>query len=165
MIHFKYIVAVAVAFLAGAFPALAQEDVWNRVKEVNFPKDHLEARWHRTYCSPMLQEPVESEGTVSIRQPDYLRWETLKPVPRVTELDGNRPKGRFRMPSEKDFRVQILESDVYSIRLTPIRRDLKQMLSQVVLRVDKKTFELQDITILGTDGDHTVIDFKDIKKQ
>ena len=68
------------------------------------------------------------------------------------------------MPSEKDFRVQVLESDVYSIRLTPIRRDLKQMLSQVVLRVDKKTFELQDVTILGTDGDHTVIEFKDIKK-
>ena len=43
MIHFKYIVAVAVAFLAGAFPGLAQKDVWNRVKEVNFPKDHLEA--------------------------------------------------------------------------------------------------------------------------
>lgn len=161
----KHILAVVAVLLAGAISARAQEDVWTRVKEVNFPKERLDARWHRTYVSPMLQEPVESEGTVSIRQPDYLRWETIKPAPRVTELDATQPKGRFRMPSEKDFNVLVLESDVFSVQLTPIRRDLKQLIIQVVLRVNKKTFELQDVTILGADGDYTFITFEDIEKQ
>lgn len=165
MTYLRHIAAVLTILLAGAFGAHAQEDVWARIKEVNLPGESLEARWHRVYFSPLLQDAVESEGTVTIRQPGRLRWETLKPVQRVTELDSSNPRARFRLPSERDFQVKVLEGEVYTVSLTPIRRDLKQLVGQVILRVNKESFELQDVTILGLDGDRTVLTFSNIVKQ
>jgi outer membrane lipoprotein-sorting protein len=153
----------AVLALTCALTARAQEDVWAKVKEVNMPKKTLAAHWNRIYRSPMLQEDLLSEGTVSLVQPDRLRWETLKPVNRVTELDGTQDKGRFRLPQEKDFKVKVLEGDTYSVQLTPLRRDLKQLVNQIVLTVEKKTYKLLNVTILGVDGDWTQITFSQVK--
>lgn len=160
----KWLPYLLAAFFAVtfAFKAEAQEDVWSRIKEVNFPKKSLQASWNRIYRSPMLQEDLKSEGIVSITQPDALRWETLKPVKRVTELDGS-TQGRFRLPEEKDFKVNILECDAYTVQLTPVRRDLKQLVGQIVLTVEKKSYKLLHVTILGVDGDWTQITFSNIK--
>ena len=153
----------AVLAVTCAFSAQAQEDVWSRVKEVNMPKKTLQANWNRIYHSPMLQEDVLSEGTVSIVEPDGLRWETLKPVKHITELDGKQEKGRFRLPQEKDFKVNVLEGETYSVQLTPLRRDLKQLVGQIVLTIEKKTYKLLNVTILGIDGDWTKITFSNVK--
>ena len=157
----KYLL-VAFLALACALQAHAQEDVWTRVKEVNFPQKSLEASWQRVYKSPMLQDAVESEGKVALTQPDQVRWETLKPVQRVTVLDGSQPRGRFRLPTEKDFKVTILEGDQYTVQLDPVRRDLKQLVAQIALTVDKKTYKLLYVTILGVDGDWTQITFTNV---
>ena len=42
----KYLLT-ALVVLACAFTARAQEDVWTRVKEVNFPQKSLQASWTR----------------------------------------------------------------------------------------------------------------------
>ena len=153
----------AVLALTCAFNAWAQEDVWTRVKEVNLPRKNLSANWNRIYRSPMLQDDILSEGTVSIVEPDYLRWETLKPVKRITELDGKQEKNRFRLPQEKDFKVNVLDGDSYTIQLSPLRRDLKQLIGQIVLTVEKKSYKLLNVTILGVDGDWTQITFSNVK--
>ena len=157
----KYLL-VAFMVLACAFQAHAQEDVWTRVKEVNFPKKSLDASWQRVYKSPMLQDPVESEGKVTLTQPDQVRWETLKPVQHVTVLDGTQPRGRFRLPTEKDFKVTVLEGDQYTVQLDPVRRDLKQLVGQIALTVEKNTYKLLYVTILGADGDWTQITFTNV---
>ena len=156
----KYLL-VAVLALACAWKAQAQEDVWTRVKEVNFPKQSLQASWQRIYKSPMLQDAVESEGKVALTQPDQVRWETLKPVQHLTVLDGTQ-RGRFRLPTEKDFKVSVLEGDQYTIQLEPVRRDLKQLVGQIALTVEKKTYKLLYVTILGVDGDWTQITFTNV---
>jgi outer membrane lipoprotein-sorting protein len=153
----------AVLALTCAFNAWAQEDVWTRVKEVNLPRKNLSANWNRIYRSPMLQDDILSEGTVSIVEPDYLRWETLKPVKRITELDGKQERNRFRLPQEKDFKVNVLDGDTYTIQLSPLRRDLKQLIGQIVLTVEKKSYKLLNVTILGVDGDWTQITFSNVK--
>lgn len=158
----SYLLTAVLAFCC-ALNAGAQEDVWARVKEVNVPRKTLEATWNRIYHSPMLQEDILSEGTVSLVQPDRLRWETLKPVNRVTLLDGQQDRGRFRLPQEKDFKVTVLEGDTYSVQLNPLRRDLKQLVGQIVLTVEKKTYKLLNVTILGVDGDWTQITFSNVK--
>ena len=157
----KYLL-VAFLALACALEACAQEDVWTRVKEVNFPQKSLQASWQRVYKSPLLQDGVESEGKVALTQPDQVRWETLKPVQRVTVLDGTQPRGRFRLPTEKDFKVTVLEGDQYTIQLDPVRRDLKQLVGQIALTVEKKTYKLLYVTILGLDGDWTQITFTNV---
>ena len=157
----KYLLT-ALVFLACAFTARAQEDVWTRVKEVNFPQKSLQASWTRIYKSPLLQDSVESEGTVALVQPDQVRWETLKPVKRLTVLDGTQPKGRFRLPTEKDFKVTVLEGDCYTVQLDPVRRDLNQLVNQIALTVEKKTYKVLNVTILGVDGDWTQITFSNV---
>lgn len=161
----KWLSYVLTAFCALTFAvqAKAQEDVWVRVKDVNFPKKSLQASWNRIYRSPMLQDDILSEGKVYLRQPDALRWETEKPVKRVTELDSTQGKGRFRMPDEKDFKITVLEGDTYSVQLTPLRRDLKQLVGQITLTVEKKSYKLLYVTILGVDGDWTQITFSNVK--
>ena len=156
----KYLL-VAVLALACAWKAQAQEDVWTRVKEVNFPKQSLQASWQRIYKSPMLQDAMESEGKVALTQPDQVRWETLKPVQYLTVLDGTQ-RGRFRLPTEKDFKVSVLEGDQYTIQLEPVRRDLKQLVGQIALTVEKKTYKLLYVTILGVEGDWTQITFTNV---
>ena len=161
----KWLSYVLAAFFALTFvvTAKAQDDVWARVKEVNFPKKSLQASWNRIYRSPMLQDDILSEGKVYLRQPDALRWETEKPVKRVTELDSTQGKGRFRMPDDKDFKITVLEGDTYSVQLTPLRRDLKQLVGQITLTVEKKSYKLLYVTILGVDGDWTQITFSNVK--
>ena len=161
----KWLSYVLAAFFALTFvvTAKAQDDVWARVKEVNFPKKSLQASWNRIYRSPMLQDDILSEGKVYLRQPDALRWETEKPVKRVTELDSTQGKGRFRMPDEKDFKITVLEGDTYSVQLNPLRRDLKQLVGQITLTVEKKSYKLLYVTILGVDGDWTQITFSNVK--
>lgn len=159
----SYLLVAVFAALAGAGDALAQDPVWERIKAANFPEKTLEANWSRIYRSPMLQADVLSEGTVYLEQPDILRWETLKPVQRVTVLDGKQDRGRFRLPQEKDFKVVVLEGDTYTVQLNPLRRDLKQLVGQIVLTVEKKSYKLINVTILGVDGDWTQITFSNVK--
>lgn len=156
-----------VAAFAGAVSASAQESasVWERVKAVNMPAKSLKANWHRVYRSPMLVEDLESEGTVELRQPDYLRWETTSPVSRVTEMDANAPRGRFKLPKESDFKVTVLENEDYTIQLDPIRRDLKQLVGQIALTVDKKSCLLKYVVIIGPEGDWSRIDFFNVVKE
>ena len=162
MMRFRSYILSAFVALVCVFPAKAQDDVWTRVKEVNFPQKTLQASWSRIYHSPMLQEDVLSEGMVYLRQPDALRWVTEKPVSRVTVMDSSQGRGRFRIPEEKDFKLNVLVGETYTIQLTPLRREMKQLVGQIVLTVDKKSYKLLYVTILGVDGDWTKITFSNV---
>lgn len=155
----RRLVISLVLFVAAGLYACAQEDVLSRILEVNMP-DSLQASWVRTYHSPMLQENLVSSGTVFLRQPDVLRWETLEPVHSLTEFSGEQPRGRFRLPQEKDFDALVLEGEQITVILVPKRRDLKQMFSQIVATADKKTYRVSSVLLKGFEGEWTRIDFK-----
>ena len=143
--------------------ARAQEgEVLERILQKNLPPS-LEAAWQREYHSPLLQENLSSSGKVYLLQPDKLRWETVRPFSRVSVFDGTEPRGRFRMPAVKDFRSQLFEGDQYTVILTPVRRDLKQLFNQIILTVNKDSLLVQEILVKGPDGDWTRIVFTDIR--
>lgn len=135
-----------------------------RILAANFPEHSLTASWKQVKHTPMLEEDLHSEGKVEIRQPDYICWEVLSPIQRSTVLDGSSSRGRFRMPTEKDFQVSVLEGDQYSVQLTPIRRDLKQLMGRIVLVVDKQSLEILRVLLMGLEGEWTQITFHDIVK-
>ena len=154
---------VIISLLASvlSLPVFSQE-LLSRIREVNLTPT-LQAAWHRTYHSPLLEEALESDGVVYIEGPSKLRWETLSPVSRVTVFTGEEPRGRFRMPTEKDFTAEILEGEQYTVVLTPIRRDLKQLFNQILLTVDRKTLVVSQVIIKGRDGDWTLLAFNAIQ--
>lgn len=120
----------------------------------------FEASWTQVRHSPLLTEDLVSSGTVVLREPSYLRWEIKEPVQSVTEFTGDTPRGRFKMPTKKDF-VAVEEGE--TIVLEPLRRDLKQMFRRITVTVDPDTKMVQSVFLEGTDDSWTRIEFKDIK--
>lgn len=152
---------LSLAVLLVSLPVFPQE-LLTRIREVNLPPT-LQAAWHRTWHSPLLEEALESDGMVYVQAPSRLRWETVSPVSRVTVFTGEEGRGRFRMPSEKDFTAEILEGEQYTVVLTPRRPDLKQRFKQILLTVDRRSLILSQVIVKGVDGDWTLLEFNDIK--
>lgn len=125
----------------------------------------VKATWHQVRHTELLTENLESDGVLYLEQPDNLRWETLSPVHQLSVFSGESPKGRFRMPTEKDFRVSLLEGEEYTFILTPLRRDLKQLFSSVTLKVQRGSLQIQSALLSSVDGDWTFIEFRDIVKE
>lgn len=154
----------AVTLLLATTLAWAQDAdaLWARVKEVNLPGKSLEASWKRVYHSPMLVEELLSEGKVYLREPGQIRWETLAPVARLSVFDGTEPRGRFRMPREKDFRITVLEGEEYIVRLDPLRKDLEQLVGQITLHVNRENYRVLYVTVKTPDGAWSRIDFSSV---
>lgn len=137
--------------------------LWARILEVNLPHQTLQADWTQCKHSPLLEEDLHSSGKLWLRQPDGLRWETLSPVRRLTVLNGTEPRGRFRMPTEKDFRMSLVQKDQQIIvQLQPLRRDLKQALGRIEVEVNRESLLLETVTLTGTEGDWTRIQFQNV---
>ena len=99
------------------------------------PPSSFEASWTQLRHSPLLTEDLRSSGTIVLREPSYLRWEVKEPVRSVTEFGADdSPRSRFRMPTEKDFKVT--EEGEGTILLEPLRRDLRQMFRRITVTLD-----------------------------
>ena len=143
----------------------AKAGLLEQIKAANLPEKSFMATWHRVQHSSMLVNELESEGKVYLLAPDKIRWETTEPVKSVSILSpdaGNR--GRFRLPTEKDFNITVLEGDNYTVRLDPVRRDLKQMLGQIALTVDRKSLKILYVMIVTPEGDWQRIEFSKVEK-
>lgn len=149
--------------LCAGFSARAQEDVFSKVKEANLPST-LEASFVQTRHSELLSEDLVSRGRVWLQQPDKVRWEVTSPKPRLTVLNGEVPRSRkFRLPSEKDFKVTVLSSEELTLLLEPLRGDFRQLFTQIILKADPESFRVRSILLKGLDGDSTFIEFQDIR--
>lgn len=120
----------------------------------------FEASWTQVRHSPLLTEDLQSSGTIVLREPSYLRWEVKEPVQSVTEFGADNPTGRFRMPTQKDFKAT---EDGNTVILEPLRRDLKQMFRRITVTLDAATGIVRSVFLEGTDDGWTKIDFKDVK--
>lgn len=148
-----------------ALASAQNADLLVRIREANL-KNTLEASFTQVRHSPMLSEDLKSEGYVALQAPDKVRWEVLKPVSRVTVFNGDIPQAgrRFRLPSEKDFTVSSLEDGKeQTLILKPVRRDLQQLFSQIVLKIDPATLSVRSVLLSGLDGDWTQITFSKVK--
>ena len=152
---------LAALFLSLGLPA-QEVTLVERILQANMPRT-LEAPWTQIKHSPLLKEDLKSSGVVYLQQPDKIRWEVQEPVSRVTVMNGSAPRGRFRLPTEKDFRATVLEGEDYTVDLEPVRRDLQALFAQVTLTVDKKSLLIKSALLRGTDGGWTLIQFGDRK--
>lgn len=140
--------------LAGAQEA----DLLQRIREVNLPAS-LQASWEQVKHSPLLEENLESQGVVYLKNPDKVRWEVTSPVTRLTVFNGESPR-RFRLPSDADFKATVLENGAQlTVTLEPIRRDLKQLFSRIILTVDSTSLQAQEVLMVAPDGGWTKLRF------
>ena len=153
----------------------------------------LQCRFVQEKTSAMLAEPSVSEGTMHFVSPDRLRWEYLTPFPfalvvngehivKVTDgksevLEGN--AGRMyqgivnivmgsasgqKLFDPMVFDVVLTDDDAFwKAEMTPKRRDMKRMFSQLVFRFDKETNIISRVQLVEASGDVTSIHFEDIR--
>ncbi len=159
---FRRILAGFAALLMSLGLHAQEASLVERILQANMPGT-LEAQWRQTKHSPLLKDELKSSGVVYLQQPDKIRWEVLEPVSKVTVMNGKAARGRFRLPTEKDFRATVLEGEDYTVDLMPLRRDLQAFFAQVTIVVDKKSLLIKSALLRGTDGGWALLEFGDRK--
>ena len=153
----------------------------------------LQCRFVQEKTSSMLAETSVAKGTMLYAAPDRMRWEYTEPyafalvvngeqIIKVTDgkaetLDGKSSRMYQGMVSlimgsasgKKLFDASVFDVALYDdnefwrAEMTPKRRDMKRMFSQLVFRFDKKTNGISRVEFKDAGGDVTSIRFKDIR--
>lgn len=154
----------------------------------------LQCDFVQTKSMSMLNEKLVSRGTLMFKSADKLRWEYTSPYKYLFIFNGskvyvkNQSKtnvidtksnkifkevARIMMNTVtgkalsdgSDFKIEIADAGGdYKIKLTPLRKEVKQMFKQVVLTFSKSQKTVTNIFIAETNGDTTDISLKNIVK-
>ena len=168
------------------------QEVMNQLSQAAASMQTMQCRFVQEKTSSMLAEPSVSEGVLLFSAPDKMRWEYTAPYPfalvvngerivKVTDgktevLEGN--AGRMyqgivsivmggasgkKLFDTSTFDVAIYDDGaLWKAQMTPKRRDMKRMFSQLVFRFDKKTNGIDRVEFVGSNGDVTSIRFEEI---
>ena len=153
----------------------------------------MQCRFVQEKTSSMLAEPSVAEGTMHYAAPDRMRWEYTTPyafalvvngerLVKVTDgkaevLEGNAGRmyqGMVNLIIGSASGKKLFDTTVFDIvfyddngfwraDMTPKRRDMKRMFSQLVFRFDKKTNGISRVEFVSANGDVTSIRFQEIK--
>ena len=153
----------------------------------------MQCRFVQEKTSSMLAEPSVAEGTMHYAAPDRMRWEYTAPyafalvvngerLVKVTDgkaevLEGNAGRmyqGMVNLIMGSASGKKLFDTTVFDIvfyddngfwraDMTPKRRDMKRMFSQLVFRFDKKTNGINRVEFVEAGGGITSIRFEEIK--
>ena len=153
----------------------------------------MQCRFVQEKTSSMLAEPQIAEGKMYYAAPDRMRWEYTTPyafalvvngerLVKVTDgkaevLEGNAGRmyqGMVNLIIGSASGKKLFDTTVFDIVLyddngfwladmTPKRRDMKRMFSQLVFRFDKKTNGISCVEFVEAGGGITSIRFEEIK--
>lgn len=170
-----------------------QKEVMSVLTETAASMQTLQCRFVQQKTMAMLADPQVSEGKMYYASPDRLRWEYNMPyafalvvngerIVRVTdgkpeELDaksGKMYQGLVNIIMGSASGKNLFDKSMFDVALfddgmfwraemTPKRREMKRMFSQLVFRFDKKTSGISRVEFVEAGGDVTSIRFEDIK--
>ena len=153
----------------------------------------MQCRFVQEKTSSMLAEPQIAEGRMYYAAPDRMRWEYTAPyafalvvngerIVKMTDgkaevLEGNAGRmyqGMVNLIMGSASGKKLFDTTVFDIVLyddngfwradmTPKRRDMKRMFSQLVFRFDKKTNGISRVEFVEAGGGLTSIRFEEIK--
>ncbi len=169
------------------------QEVINQLTQAAASMQSMQCRFVQEKTSTMLAEPSVAQGTMHYAAPDRMRWEYTTPyafalivngerIVKVTDgkaevLEGNAGRlyqGMVSLIMGSASGKKLFDTTVFDIVLyedngfwradmTPKRRDMKRMFSQLVFRFDKKTNGISRVEFVGSAGDVTSIRFEEIK--
>ena len=169
------------------------QEVIRQLTQVASTMQSMQCRFVQEKTSSMLAEPSVAEGTMHYAAPDRMRWEYTTPyafalvvngerLVKVTDgkaevLEGNAGRmyqGMVNLIIGSASGKKLFDTTVFDIvfyddngfwraDMTPKRRDMKRMFSQLVFRFDKKTNGISRVEFVSANGDITSIRFEEIK--
>lgn len=132
----------------------------------------------QTKTSAMLAEKAVATGHLTYTAPDKVRWEYFTPTQTVFDSSAagrNRSYKNFSSligslagggALESDSNFEVSSEDIkgkWIVTLKPVRKDLRQMFSQIQLTVHKDDSLVHIIEITEKNGDLTVIECYNIE--
>lgn len=169
------------------------QEVTDQLTQTAAAMTTLQCRFVQEKNMAMLSEPSLSEGRMIYAAPDKMRWEYFKPYAFALIVEGDRitkmTEGQTEVLDGKSNRMyqgmvslimgsatgkKLFDTSMFDVTLyddntywkadmTPKRRDLKRMFSQLVFRFDKKTNTISRVEFIEAGGDVTSIRFEEIK--
>jgi len=153
----------------------------------------MQCRFVQQKTMSMLAEPTVSEGTLYYAAPDKMRWEYTSPYQfalivngaqtirirdgKAETLDANQGKmyrGMADLIMGSASGKKLFDTSVFDVmfyddgtcwkaEMTPKRRDMKRMFSQLVFRFNKQTQIIDQVDFVELKGDLTTIHFESIQ--
>lgn len=190
----RIIIFILYFFPLVAFAQTPAEKMIQIINQAGAQMQTLECDFVQVKHLSMLSEDMVSYGKMYYSQPDKLRWEYTKPYEYTFILSGNQVmlnnssrtdiidvdknkmfKEITRLMSscivgkclsdEKDFKSTISdEGKEWVATLIPLKRDLKQMWTKLVLHFDVKNKSVTTVKMYETSGDCTEITLKNVKQ-
>jgi len=181
------------AFAQTQLTEIQSQEVINQLTQAAASMQSMQCRFVQEKTSTMLAEPSVAQGTMHYAAPDRMRWEYTAPyafalvvngerIVKVTDgkaevLEGNAGRmyqGMVGLIMGSASGKKLFDPTVFDIILyddngfwradmTPKRRDMKRMFSQLVFRFDRKTNVISCVEFVGSAGDVTSIRFEEIK--
>ena len=173
--------------------SINDQQVKYEISQVAAKMKSMKCDFVQTKQLKMLNDKMVSKGRMYYQQGNKLRWEyespyryvfvlndskvVLKNSSRSDVIDVNQNK-MFReivrimmntvvgncLTDEKDFKVGIDTSDLeYVATLFPLRKDLKQMFSKIVLHFNRQKKMITQVVLIEKNGDRTVIELKNVQ--
>ena len=169
------------------------QEVIRQLTQVASTMQSMQCRFVQEKTSSMLAEPSVAEGRMHYAAPDRMRWEYATPyafalvvngerLVKVTDgkaevLEGNAGRmyqGMVNLIMGSASGKKLFDTSVFDIvfyddngfwraDMTPKRRDMKRMFSQLVFRFDKKTNGISRVEFVSANGDITLIRFEEMK--
>ncbi len=173
---------------------MSEAQIRTKINQAASQLQTLQCDFVQTKHLKMLNDKLVSHGKMYYKKSDKLRWEYTTPYHYIFILNGsqvllknekrndiidvNQNKvfkeiARLMMNSvvgkslsdSRDFSSKISSSNSELIAtLTPMRKDLKQMFKQISLYFSKSTSLVYKVILVEKNGDKTVIELKNAKK-
>lgn len=185
---------MAFATAWGNAQSFSQEGAIQEICDAAAAVKTLQCNFTQTKSLKMLDDEMVSHGVLYCKQPDQLRWEYTSPYSYIFILNGTKvsiKKGdrsdvidvnqnklfkeiaRIMMNSvlgkslsdKKSFKTSVtLSGDAYVTTLLPLKREMKDMFTKIVLYYDRKAKVINRVLLYEKNGDSTNIVLSEIKK-
>ena len=154
----------------------------------------LQCSFVQTKTLKMMKSKLVSNGRMSYSQPALLRWEYTSPYAYTFIVNGAKVlmKSRQRrdvvnaaqnkvfreitnimlnsvtgkcLTDKQNFTTRMLvNGDRWIARLTPMKKEMKQLFSTLVITFDKRQMVAVSVEMIVNSGDNTLILLRDVKK-
>ena len=190
----KFLLTLFISILPLMLMAQSEADIIKQIDRANAEMKSLECDFVQTKHLKLLNDKMVSYGKMYYQQPSLLRWEYTKPYTYVFILNSNqvllknaqredvvdvnnnkmfKEIVRLMMGSvvgsclsdEKSFDVKITTlNDEWIATLIPLKRDMKQMWTKLVLHFDIAKKSVSKVEMCEPSGDYTTIELKNIRQ-
>lgn len=171
-----------------------EEQAIKEINQIASELKSMKCDFIQTKHLKMLRDKMVSNGKMYYQQGNKLRWEYESPYSFVFILNDSKivlKKGTrndvinvnqnkiFReivrimmntivgksMTDDKDFKVSITTTSAeYVATMIPLRKDLKQMFSTIVIHFNRQDKVVPLVELVEKNGDKTVIELKNVQK-